>query len=44
MDPVDAQKFGWFPVPPYDDQDPGSIEKDGEVRTPSDHCGLIADI
>ena len=44
MDPVDAQRIGYFCVPPHENDDITSIEQDGVVRTPSDHLGLIVDL
>ena len=44
MDPVDAQRIGYFCVPPHESDDITAIEQDGVVRTPSDHLGLIVDL
>lgn len=44
FEPVDAQRVGWFSVPPYQEEDPASVKTDDVVRTPSDHQGLIVDL
>ena len=40
----DCQKIGAFSCPPYEKDDMHEIIKDGIVRAPSDHMGLIVDI
>ena len=44
LKPVDVQKIGAFCVKPYQNDDLHAIEKDGVVRAPSDHMGLIVDL
>ena len=43
MDPVNAQRIGWYGVTPYENEEPEKVKVDGIVRTPSDHMGLIID-
>ena len=40
----DAQKIGAFSLAPYENDEMHEVAKDGIVRTPSDHMGLIVDI
>ena len=40
----DAQKIGAFSLEPYEQENMQLIAKDGVVRTPSDHMGLLVDI
>ena len=44
LEPIDAQKIGWFSIDPYMDADPAMVKDDDIVRTPSDHMGLIIDL
>lgn len=44
LEPIDAQKIGWFSIHPYLDVDPSLVKEDDIVRTPSDHMGLIVDL
>lgn len=44
LEPIDAQKIGWFSIDPYLSEDPSLVKDDDIVRTPSDHMGLIIDL